>query len=188
METAKTLSEHVGVVKACRSLDVPRASYYRHFRSSHLKIVSGDHRKSPRGLSQEERQNVLDIMHSKRFVDVAPQEIYATLLDEGTYLCSVSTMYRILSENGEVRERRNQLRHPAYSKPELLATGLTRSGPGILPSARDLPKGCISTSMLSWISSAITLWAGWLHIENLLHWQLVSSKRPAENRVLWRIN
>jgi len=123
METAKTLSEHVGVVKACRSLDVPRASYYRHFRSSHLKVVSGDHRKSPRGLSQEERQNVLDIMHSKRFVDVAPQEIYATLLDEGTYLCSVSTMYRILSENGEVRERRNQLRHPAYSKPELLATG-----------------------------------------------------------------
>jgi putative transposase len=61
-------------------------------------------------------------MHSERFMDQAPREIYATLLDEGRYLCSVRTMYRILEQESEVRERRNQLRHPVYEKPELLAT------------------------------------------------------------------
>src|SRR5260370_29321766 len=62
-------------------------------------------------------------MRSERFVDRWPSEMYETLLDEGTYLCSIRTMYRILEENGEVRERRDQLRHPQYQKPELLATG-----------------------------------------------------------------
>src|SRR5512141_3455201 len=61
-------------------------------------------------------------LNSARFEDQAPREVYATLLDEGTYLCSPSTMYRVLAEHGEVRERRDQLRHPAYQKPELLAT------------------------------------------------------------------
>jgi putative transposase len=61
-------------------------------------------------------------MHSERFMDQAPREIYATLLDEGRYLCSVRTMYRILDQENEVKERRNQLRHPVYAKPELLAT------------------------------------------------------------------
>jgi putative transposase len=65
---------------------------------------------------------VLDILHSERFMDKAPHEVYATLLDEGRYHCSVSTMYRILNQNNEVKERRNQLRHPHYKKPELLAT------------------------------------------------------------------
>jgi putative transposase len=65
---------------------------------------------------------VLDVLHADRFVDQAPPEIYATLLDEGTYLCSLRTMYRILEARGEVRERRDQLRHPHYTKPELLAT------------------------------------------------------------------
>lgn len=62
------------------------------------------------------------MLHSDRFVDQAPASVYATLLDEGTYLCSVRTMYRLLKEQDEVRERRNQLRHPQYAKPELLAT------------------------------------------------------------------
>jgi len=66
---------------------------------------------------------VLDILHQERFVDKAPREVYATLLDEGAYLCSPSTMYRLLNQEGEVKERRNQLRHPPYRKPELLATG-----------------------------------------------------------------
>lgn len=78
---------------------------------------------SPRALQPEEKQAVLDILHSERFVDKAPHEVYATLLDEGQYLCSIRTMYRILDEQKEVRERRDQLRHPAYEKPELLATG-----------------------------------------------------------------
>lgn len=69
-----------------------------------------------------ERRDVLDILHDERFVDQAPREVYAALLDDGRYLCSVRTMYRILEENQEVRERRNQLRHPSYKKPELLAT------------------------------------------------------------------
>jgi putative transposase len=77
----------------------------------------------PRTLSISERQVVLDLLHAERFADQAPQEVYAALLDEGQYLCSTRTMYRLLDEQGEVKERRNQLRHPAYQKPELLATG-----------------------------------------------------------------
>ena len=73
-------------------------------------------------LCQPEKQAVLEVLHSERFADQAPAEVYATLLDEGRYLCSIRTMYRILGEANEVRERRNQLRHPAYTKPELLAT------------------------------------------------------------------
>jgi putative transposase len=70
-----------------------------------------------------ERQVVLDHLHSERFRDKAPAEVYATLLDENIYLCSIRTMHRILAQNGELKERRNQLRHPQYKKPELLATG-----------------------------------------------------------------
>jgi putative transposase len=65
---------------------------------------------------------MLDVLHTDRFIDKAPTEVYATLLDEGTYYCSVRTIYRILTEAGEVRERRDQARHPHYTAPELLAT------------------------------------------------------------------
>jgi putative transposase len=76
-----------------------------------------------RALTDPERQHVLDVLHSDRFVDVAPEEAWATLLDEGTYLCSTRTMYRILAaQHGTVRDRRAQLTHPPYNKPELLAT------------------------------------------------------------------
>jgi transposase InsO family protein len=74
-------------------------------------------------LSAAERQTVLELLREPRFVDLAPAEVYATLLDQGIYHCSIRTMYRILDENNEVRERRNQLRHPEYKKPELLAEG-----------------------------------------------------------------
>jgi putative transposase len=74
-------------------------------------------------LSEEERAAVLEQLHSERFVDASPAQVYATLLDEGTYLASERTMYRILAAAGESGERRDQLRHPAYAKPELLATG-----------------------------------------------------------------
>jgi putative transposase len=76
---------------------------------------------SPRALSDEQRQQVLLVLHEDRFIDKAPTEVYAGLLDEGRYLCSIRTMYRILSENKEVKERRDVLRHPSYTKPELLA-------------------------------------------------------------------
>jgi len=80
-------------------------------------------RVSYRALSQEERQRALDTLHSPRFVDKAPRQVYATLLGEGEYLCSVRTMYRVLEANNEVRERRNPWRHPVCAKPELMATG-----------------------------------------------------------------
>jgi putative transposase len=76
-----------------------------------------------RALSVEEQAYVREVLNSERFVDCAPRQVYATLLDEGTYLCSWRTMYRILQAHTEVRERRDQMRHPTYTKPELLATG-----------------------------------------------------------------
>jgi putative transposase len=76
-----------------------------------------------RALTAPQQQVVLDLLHASRFADQAPAEIYATLLDEGVYHCSIRTMYRILGQNGELRERRQQLRHPVYQKPELLAEG-----------------------------------------------------------------
>ena len=77
--------------------------------------------RSPRALSVGEQATVLDVLHEPRFVDLAPAEVYATLLDEGAYLCSERTMYRLLAKHAEVRERRDQLRHPPYAAPELLA-------------------------------------------------------------------
>jgi len=74
-----------------------------------------------RALTEPQRRAVLDLLHAPRFADQAPAEIYATLLDEGVYHCSIRTMYRVLDQNNEVRERRQQLRHPVYQKPELLA-------------------------------------------------------------------
>ena len=78
-------------------------------------------RRSPRALGEAERAAVLEQLHTPRFVDLAPGEVYATLLDEGRYLCSERTMYRVLAAHAEVRERRAQLRHPVYAAPELLA-------------------------------------------------------------------
>jgi len=119
MEAAQTLSLEVGIKTACEALEVSRAGFYRR----NAPLVEPNNRPSPpRALSLDERQGVLDILHTERFVDKAPYEVYATLLDEGQYHCSIRTMYRILDDNKEVKERRNQLSHPVYQKPELLAT------------------------------------------------------------------
>ncbi len=75
----------------------------------------------PLALLPSERKTVLNILHEDRFIDKAPQEIYATLLDEKRYVCSIRTMYRILEKEGEIKERRNQLIRPHYVKPELIA-------------------------------------------------------------------
>jgi putative transposase len=121
MSAAQALGRRVGRKAACRALNLPRASFYRHLRPN--PIPSAPRPKPSRALDDAERQAVMDTLHSERFRDQAPSQVYATLLDECTYLCSIRTMYRILEEAGEVRERRDQLRHPNYSKPELLATG-----------------------------------------------------------------
>lgn len=100
-------------------LDIPRSSVYRSREPVLAKVEPG---LSPRALSQAEKRLVCEVLDSPRFEDQAVREVYATLIDEGQYLCSIRTMYRILSENEQVRERRNQLHHPNYVKPELLAT------------------------------------------------------------------
>lgn len=123
MEAAHTLSFEIGIKPACEALDVARSGFYRTQARKNAPSVERKPRPSPpRTLSSEERQGVLDILHMNRFVDQAPHEVYATLLDEGEYHCSISTMYRILDENQEIKERRNQMSHPVYQKPELLAT------------------------------------------------------------------
>lgn len=123
MAAVESLAPDVGAKPACKVFGISRAGLYRR---RALGVASTAARKRPvppRALSTPEKQEVLDTLHSERFQDKAPHEVYATLLDEERYLCSIRTMYRILEENAEVRERRNQLRHPNYTKPELLATG-----------------------------------------------------------------
>jgi putative transposase len=103
-------------------LAYPRSSYYRQQRPPAPNGKSRPRPASPRALSAIEREKVRETLNSERFVDCSPRQVYGTLLDEEAYLCSVSTMYRVLRDNQEVRERRNQKRHPAYTKPELVAT------------------------------------------------------------------
>ena len=109
----------VGVQAACCSLEVPRASFYR---ARQPQADPALRKPSHRALSPGERLDILGVLHSERFVDKSPAEAWATLLDDEIYLCSVRTIYRILEAHQEVRERRNQLRHPKYKKPQLLAT------------------------------------------------------------------
>lgn len=103
----------------CAALGVGRASYYR---SEQPRQRVPTERSHPRALSVGERHSVLGVLNSERFWDQAPGEVYATLLDEGSYLCSERTMYRILAAHQQVRERRDQLRHRCYQVPELLAS------------------------------------------------------------------
>jgi putative transposase len=121
MKAVEQLVPLAGTAAACRSLGVPRATLYRYLRPKPVKPDT-PRPKPPRALSDEERQEVVETLHSEPFVDKAPAEVYAALLDQGQYLCSIRTMYRILNQRKEVRERRNQLRHPSYQKPLLVAT------------------------------------------------------------------
>jgi putative transposase len=120
MLSVSPLALVVGVVMACASLGVCRATWYR----SRAPVRARPPRREPaRALSVCEREQVLSTLNSERFMDQPPAEVYATLLDKDkTYLCSVRTMYRILASAKEIRERRDQLRHPSYSPPQLLAT------------------------------------------------------------------
>jgi putative transposase len=109
------------VIVVCDGLGIPRSSYYDALKPKAHRVISK--RRSHRALGEAERSEVVEVLHSLRFVDQAPASIFATLLDEGRYLCSVRTMYRILAQLDEVRERRAIARRPVYSKPELLANG-----------------------------------------------------------------
>jgi len=143
MDTVLEHAATLGVVALCVALGVSRATLQRRKSAraalaaegaiappDALVLVDGvdaarrgtQRRSSPRALSNDERAQVLSVLHEPRFCDLSPAEVYATLLDEKRYLCSERTMYRILASNREVRERRAQLRHPAYAAPQLLAT------------------------------------------------------------------
>jgi len=126
-QTITELAPIIGKRAACVALGRSRATFYRRHRQSppaprHPRVLAPQ----SRSLSQAERAEVLGVLHEERFVDLAPASIYATLLDEGRYLCSVPTMYRVLRAEDEVRERRRQAKHRATVKPELLATGPNR--------------------------------------------------------------
>jgi len=120
-QTVEELTPVIGTRAACRALGAAPATIYRRRRPPAASRAPLPRPRSPRALSDAERAAVLAQLHSERFVDSSPAQVWATLLDEGTYLASERTMYRLLAADGEVRERRAQLTHPAYAKPELLA-------------------------------------------------------------------
>lgn len=122
IEALDALRSGLAVSTACQALGVPRASLYR-ARRRHIGPVGARRRvRPPLALSAAERAGVLAVLNSERFADMAPAAIYATLLDEGRYLASIRTMYRLLAQAGQSLERRRQRIHPEYAKPELLAT------------------------------------------------------------------
>jgi len=114
--------DQVGTAPLCEALEIPRASFYRRITKTADTAEVTSRPRPEHALSEQEQQNVLAVMNSPRFVDLAPAQVYTQMLEEGTYLCSISTMYRLLTANNEVRERRAVVSHPVYAKPELLAT------------------------------------------------------------------
>ncbi len=129
MKLVAELAAQVGCQAACEALGVARTSFYRSQAPAPAVVAAAAppvKAPPPRALAPTEKAQVLAVLNSERFQDQPVREVYATLLDEGTYLCAWRTMYRILGERQEVRERRNVLTHPAYAKPELLATGPNR--------------------------------------------------------------
>lgn len=115
----------LGIARACAALGRSRATHYRRLRR-HRVGPRPARPTPPNALGEPERAAILEVLHEPRFVDEAPAQVYAVLLDEGRYLGSVSTMYRMLRSADEVRERRRQARHPARAIPELLAAGPNR--------------------------------------------------------------
>jgi putative transposase len=124
-QAVRAVEPLLGTAPACRVLGASRASLYR-WRSPTPAVVALPRAASPRALSHVERGVVLGHLHDERFADCSPAHVYATLLDEGTYLASQRTMYRLLAAEGETRERRDQLTHPPYARPELLARAPNR--------------------------------------------------------------
>ncbi len=122
-QAIQELRPMIGIKAACAVVGRSRATYYRGHRTSPSPPrPTRPPTRQPRALDAAEQDQVRQVLHSERFVDQAPASVYATLLDEGRYLCSVPSMYRLLRADGEVHERRRQARHPAVIKPELLAS------------------------------------------------------------------
>lgn len=122
MQATMALASQVGVVTACAGMGVALATYHRAKKGHIIKHTVRQPRKSPLALSEQERQAVLDTLHTAEYVDATPHTVYAKLLDQGIYLASVATMYRLLRNHSGTRKRRAELTHPAYARPELLAS------------------------------------------------------------------
>lgn len=121
MNTIEQYRHQVGTATLCKALNIPKASFYRQLAPKD-NVSTLPRQRPEHALSGIEQQQVLDVLHGPRFVDLAPAQVYAQLLEEGRYLCSIRTMYRLLANHNEVRERRKLTKHPVYAKPELLAT------------------------------------------------------------------
>ena len=134
--TGATLDELVALVptrRACALVGVPRASLYRRRRPA-VAPTRRPRPAPPNALTPAERQQLLDVLHERRFCDLPPAQVWARLLDEGTYLASISTMYRLLRTHGESRDRRRQRTHPPASSRSCWPVSRTTCGPGISPS------------------------------------------------------
>jgi putative transposase len=128
MVAVSEVRERISCIRACTALGLSRATFYRlrdavSLENTGSRSETRPPRTSPRALSAPERAQVLDLLHQPEHVDLAVPQVWARTLDQGRYLCSMRTMYRILDAAGEVRERRDQVRRPSYARPELLATG-----------------------------------------------------------------
>ena len=167
MDAVLLLSVTVGIESACDALGVARASFYRQrpllgpTLSAHSPAPPAARPTPARALGAEEIHAVRAVLNSPRFQDCSPAAIHATLLDEGQYLCSTRTMYRVLEEDGATRERRDQLTHPQYHKPELLASAPNQLWSWDITKLRGPPSGPTSTSTSSSTFSAVMSLAGW---------------------------
>ena len=184
-ETITELVPLVGVKSACAVVGRPRATHYRKHRQSPAPVKPAKARKrQPRALSTDEQSAVLEVLHSERFVDLAPAEIHAILLDEGVYLCSVSTMYRLLRARGEVRERRAQATHPARVKPELIAETPNQVWSWDITKLHGPAKWTYYYLYCVIISTPATSWAGWSPAASPPSWPRSCSPTPSPSRAL----
>ncbi len=180
-QAAEKLGQTVGVKRACEALSANRATLYRRRNRQAGKCPVSPRPQPPLRLREQDRQTVLDLMYSERFIDASPHTFYATILDEGHYYCSVRTRYRLLEANcgngvisGDLRSTPN--RSCWLPLP-------TSCGPGISPSSTGRHNGPSSIGTSSSTSSPAVWWAGWWQHASPLHWPRNSSATPAPNSV-----
>jgi putative transposase len=137
MAAVTDLASEVGAAAACQALCMPRPSYYRNRCKISFPEETASRPLPARVLRPAERESVLACLHQERFQDRSPAAVYATLLDEGEYLCSIRSMYRLLKKRGESRERRDQLTHPPTRNQNCWPRFPISSGVGTLPSCSD---------------------------------------------------
>ena len=190
MPAVSELAVTVGIQPACAGLECS-ARFLLSLAAAGGEPLPKPHRAPAgvRALTATEQESVLSCLHEERFQDRSPAAVYATLLDEGHYHCSIRTMYRLLEERGASRERRDQLTHPPYQKPELLATAPNQLWSwGLYPNCSVRPSGPTFTSTSSWMSSAAMSPAGWWRRARARSSPDDSSRTPARRRTSNPVN